>query len=359
MPVFEVDALLQPVSAEAPCGPDLSYDPAFSELETLARGKPAEEFLDPSGKAIVIPGSEPPWREVKAKAIDLLKRSRDLRILVYLALAAVREHGFVGLRDSLVLLQGLAEKHWDHIHPLPDPDDKDPVMRVNAVSGLVAPMGTFDDQYEFVAKVLDSPLTNSRQLGRFSLRHHRIAKGEIPASVLPEGTQAPQASQIAGAFKDTPLEELNATRAAVVESLAAVAAIRNGLNQTVGPERTPIFTPLEQVLKEAQQLLDTHLGGTPPAEGGDQPAAAPAERSGPGGPALSGEIRSSADVLSALEKICRYYERNEVSSPVPMIMAAAKRLVGRNFPEISRVLTPDAIKLLEEMGNPPQESKTP
>src|SRR5262245_25249611 len=38
MPSADVEALLREVSPDAPAGPDLSYDPAYQELEHVARG---------------------------------------------------------------------------------------------------------------------------------------------------------------------------------------------------------------------------------------------------------------------------------------------------------------------------------
>ena len=38
------DELLKPISEEAPCGTDLSYDVRLQELDTLVRGKPETQF---------------------------------------------------------------------------------------------------------------------------------------------------------------------------------------------------------------------------------------------------------------------------------------------------------------------------
>ena len=38
MAVLDVDKLLAPVSDAEPCGPNLEYDPAYSEMERAAQG---------------------------------------------------------------------------------------------------------------------------------------------------------------------------------------------------------------------------------------------------------------------------------------------------------------------------------
>ena len=53
------EELLEPISDEAPCGEDLSYDAGFQELETLARGKQETQFS----------AAEPPdWKALKRDA---------------------------------------------------------------------------------------------------------------------------------------------------------------------------------------------------------------------------------------------------------------------------------------------------
>jgi len=44
-----------------------------------------------------------------------------------------------------------------------------------------------------------------------------------------------------------------------------------------------------------------------------------------------------------IEKICKYYERNEPSSPVPYLLKRAQRLADKNFMDIINDLSPDAL----------------
>lgn len=58
---------------------------------------------------------------------------------------------------------------------------------------------------------------------------------------------------------------------------------------------------------------------------------------------LSGQITSNQDIHKALDMIIVYYEQNEPSSPVPLLLKRAKRLVGRTFVDIIRNISPDAM----------------
>ena len=43
-------------------------------------------------------------------------------------------------------------------------------------------------------------------------------------------------------------------------------------------------------------------------------------------------------------KICTFYERNEPSSPIPILLQRVNRLVSMDYLEIMAELTPDAVK---------------
>jgi type VI secretion system protein ImpA len=64
------------------------------------------------------------------------------------------------------------------------------------------------------------------------------------------------------------------------------------------------------------------------------------------GPGVSGTIQSRADVIKALDLICDFYREHEPSSPVPLIIERAHRLVNKDFMEILTDLTPDALAQL-------------
>ena len=61
------------------------------------------------------------------------------------------------------------------------------------------------------------------------------------------------------------------------------------------------------------------------------------------------DVQTPQDVLAALDKIIRYYERQEPSSPVPLLVRGAQRLVSKSFTEIIQVLTPEAIQQIESI----------
>jgi len=65
---------------------------------------------------------------------------------------------------------------------------------------------------------------------------------------------------------------------------------------------------------------------------------------------VSGPIRSRQDVVKLLDQICAYYQRNEPSSPVPLLLGRAKRKATMTFVDIVKDMAPDALSHIEVIG---------
>lgn len=334
MSSIDVESLLQPVSEQTPCGDNLEYDPLFQELERVAQGKPETQFSE----------AEPPdWKQVSAKAQELLGRSRDLRALVHLTNASLHVDGWPAFSDCLKLMRGLLEQHWDHVHPQLDPDDGDPTFRVNAVVALCHPEGTLHT-------VRHTPLVSSRIAGQFNLREIEIAHGRLNVK-LPEN-EMPKPAAVNAAFMDSDIETLQATATALAAAADDVAGIEAILTEQLGATQAPDLSELTGELRNAHKVLAEQLSArgvtTVTAEPEPEPevdtAAATPAATGAAAPApIKGEIASREDIIMMLDKICDYYNRHEPSSPVPLLLQRAKRLVSMDFMDILRELAPDAM----------------
>ena len=51
-----------------------------------------------------------------------------------------------------------------------------------------------------------------------------------------------------------------------------------------------------------------------------------------------------------IDKICAYYERHEPSSPVPLLLMRARRLVDKSFMEILQDLAPEGMGQARQVG---------
>ncbi len=319
---IDVETLLAPLEGETPCGDDLEYDPDFMQMVTDAT--PAEE--QQVGDS-VLAAEEVDFAGVAKLALGILGRSKDFRAAVYLAEASLHTDGFPAFERCLAYVDGLANSYWECAHPeLDAEDDNDPTMRVNAVMGLTG-------RTTMLRAVRRAPLTQSRVMGRFSLYDLSIANGEIPA---PEGMDnPPDSATISAAFQDTDAEDIAAIRAAISQSRAHVKNIGAVFDDKVGVDG-PDLTELDSALHKAQAAINAALGEE---EGSDAPDApetdgAAAPQAAPQGASGGGAINSNDDVTRMIDRICEYYARVEPSSPVPVLLKRARRLVGADFVDI-------------------------
>jgi type VI secretion system protein ImpA len=344
MSTIDVEKLLAPVSAENPVGEDLSYDPAYMELDTIAAGKPERQIGEQ-----VVTAEEPDWKELKRACIELLARTKDLRVAMLLLLADLKLNGIPGLAAGISLVRGLCEKYWDKVYPQLDPDDdNDPTMRMNIITALTTPAGTYGDQMQIQQRFREAPLVNSKALGRFGVREIEIGRGEAPQPENPNAQRIDQ-TLIDGAFESASLEDLQAMHACLEKAIADVKALDAYLTKTVGAGRAINFRDFEKLLTKADGYVQTYLAkrgvGSAPAADGDgaaQGAGGDGAASGPsrGGGPITGDIRSKQDIIKLIDKICDYYAQYEPSSPVPLLLKRAQRLVSKNFLDIIKDLTP-------------------
>lgn len=342
MSTIDVDAWLLELDPDAPCGPDLEYDPAFLALEQEALGKPEVQY----GETIT-PAVPPDWKIVRRMAAELLERSRDLRLAVHLLRASLALSGIQGLADGVTLIERLLEVRWDSVHPALDADDdNDPTLRINSLA-ILADSGTL------VRELKEATLVVLPGLGPLTIKMLEIANGEVPP---PAGQDRIAIGSIEGALADLDPGQLAAAVDALARALAAVVNIELILVRQVGSSQALNLDALTRPLRKAHDFLarqgqgagagtgSADTSGEAPALDGTAPRAARA--------AIQGDIGSRDDVLRMLDKLVGYYSRHEPSSPIPILLERAKRLVPMNFFEIMQDLAPEGMAQLEVIRGP-------
>lgn len=346
---YNLEPLLAPVSDESPAGPDLEYDPAFMELERVAAPK-GERAIGDTVKA----AEEPDWDKVIELSAAVLARSKDLRAAMHLTTAWMRTSGMPGWTAGLALIRGLLEQFWDGVHPQLDAeDDNDPTMRVNAVVPLT--MVPLNDSQSALGYFRTAPFVQSPRLGRFSLRDLRIANGTLKVTASEEGP-GPSLTELEACCMDCAEEALVETTAAVSQSLLHAKAIDAIFTDRVGTAG-PDFKNLLSDIYELKKFLDPQLARRVPPEGDPEGDAEGGEAGGSAaGPArASGPIGGPQDVMRRLEEICDYYNRCEPSSPVPLLLRRAQRLVGMDFMDLLKDLAPGGISELRVVSGTPED----
>ena len=343
---IDIESLLSEVSVEAPCGEDLSYDNSFIALENMLRPKTGGGVVAGVEEA----AEEPNWREVRETSSELLQRSKDLRIAMYLIISLLKLEGVHGLRDGLSLLRQLLERFWDNLYPKLDPDDdNDPLERINILQSLSPVSVSAQDPMKFKRRLAEVPLCHSVQMGSFGLRDIQIAKGEITVSDN-ERAKASDMSVIDAAFQDTSTDELLATSQAVQESIEHIAGIMSVFSERAAQGQTPDVSGFRAVLANIQKNMQAYLAKRGHGGAVEEGAVAPGGKEEKGAISLSGEIRSAQEALLAIDKVCQYFDRHEPSSPVPLLLRRAQRLVSKSFLEVVKDFCPDGMSQVEMIG---------
>jgi type VI secretion system protein ImpA len=342
---LEFSQFLEDVSAEAPCGENLEYDPVLQEIERESEGVPKQQMGDST-----LPAEEADWKSIRRKSLQLLERTRDIQVTMYLTRALTHTEGLEGANQGLTLLYGLLDKYWDCVYPLQDPDDDYPVLRMNAMYAL-------NDYDTFLKPIRSAPLTESRVMGRFTLTdiEHAAGKSSIDAK---DDSDIPKQSEIDAAFMDTELSHLENKRDNVELALSQVEAISALTTERVGAVNAPNFDALIALLKELKQVLNAQVercgGISSDAEDETGEMGATGETAARGTP---GSINSRKDVDQAIDAICDYFDRYDPSSPVPFILKRAKRLLFKDFKEILHDLAPDGISQAENIFGKDMEDR--
>jgi type VI secretion system protein ImpA len=318
---------LQPLADDtAPCGPDLESDGDFIALNAAAAGNPNPSFGDP------VP---PDWREVVSLADGLLDRSRDLRIAVLWLRGLVHQRGYGALVPGLRLVVGLIDGHWDHVHPLPDPDDGDPYARVNALSVLV-------DNAGLMADLRAARLVQDRATATVGVRQALVALGQLPANADEAGTSRAQLTSMLAdvATRQPGLRSQFTDAVALSRQLARLASDKLG---DAAPDLRPLCNLAQQLASllppEDAADVTSDESAAPPPDSGAQPAAA----GGVGGRSLSGMVRTREDAIRAIDMVCDYLDQAEPTNPAQLFLRRGQQLIGQNFLQLIKALAPDAL----------------
>jgi type VI secretion system protein ImpA len=319
---------LEPISAAAPCGADL-------EDTQLLAGFDAHRLF----------GNDTPlradtdWREIRDQSLAALSQSHDLRLLAHLSAAIVRIEGLIAFCKVITVADRWLSDNWDLVFPRVD---EDALLRKNALNG-------FADRMAIVDAVRRAPVVSHRQLGAFCLRDVELAAGQVTPTEA--DVKAPNAAQIEATLAAVPAAGLAELSAALQSAMGALRNMITTMQTRAGFESAPDFDPLLRPLSRIDKLLTDHLPrATSAAANGAAGAAAVAERV----PAMSGgavtDIKSRQDAIRALDAVAAFFRTHEPSSPVPILVERAKRLVSKSFMEVLADIAPDGVGQAKLIG---------
>jgi len=351
--VIDIEALLAPISGEAPGGSNPRADSSAASLYYRVKDARNAARAAERGMVDLDSGAPEEWDLVLSSSVTLLStQAKDLEVAAWLTEALVRLEGFAGLRDGLTMITGLVERFWDGLFPEPDDDGME--TKVGPIAGLSGSgaTGTLSQPIRTL------PITRGAS-ARYSLWHYEQA-ADLEKLTDPTRREARTKAgvisleQFRQSVKETSAEEMREIFTAVEESQAALETMTQAFRAVAGddaPATSALRDLLAQVASAIRFVAADKLAAAAPAvdvaavSTGDAVAvAAP----GPDGatqvaaPVVRREGFASRDeALAELTKIAAYFRKTEPHSPLSYTIDEAVRRGKLSLPELLAELAQD------------------
>lgn len=331
---MDSEELCRPVSADAPCGPDLEAedDDAFIDFYFDAISNLPESYVQLT-----------PWGEYRlfdkttVQAADLqtvdalLARSRDLRLVVLAAQLEALRGDLGGLARAVSVAADLLDTFGDALHPaLPARAGR----RTAALAGLAS-------QQTVILPLFHMPLTGDEG---DTYRAHAIAEGLFTRrDDEEEGRPGDVVRRVASPAK----------KAEVDAAAAHLAALRAGLQRIAAASKAELKPVLDAASRVEELIFQARpdlaaaaveaVAEAEDAAAAQDAASEAAPGAGPGTEAAApaGAITSHEQARAQLEAVENYLRRAEPASAALLPIAQARNLVGVPFLEALAILLPD------------------
>ena len=314
-----VSQLLEPISAESPCGPDLRYEPEYDQLRELRReddtSLPTGVWQSSIKRAL--------WPDLERLATTLLlERSKDLMISAWLGEAWLHMAGLEGLPGSLALVAGLCERYPEQLHPQAEDGDQ---------SWRVIPLEWLARRYSEVL-LTRVPLFDGREqaFAAFSLddwqrlqRQQVLVNDSKNAKASAEAARNDQ-KKLGELIRNTPLSFWLHRQGSLMLSLQHLQRLEAWSDAYLG-NLAPGYKSLQDVMQALLALVEEFIAMHPqqptvaPVQTSTaattsmfQPQAAPAQ--------VFQEPANREDAYRQLLVIAGYLARTEPHSPVPYLI---------------------------------------
>lgn len=318
--MLDQDALLAPISHDAPTGEDLSFSTEFDRI--IEKRRADDPTLDQGAWQTDIKYAD--WQGVLRDCTELLQmRTKDLRLAGWLSEASTQLTGFTGHAASLRVIAGLCDRYWDDVHPLAHDGDQE--ERIGNLSWLLS------NSLHWLRAV---PIVAAPQ-GRFSIADFEHAHARANSGEADDGR--PGLDLLEAARRDTSHDFYRQLVQTLPECESALAELQAAVDNRLGMDG-PSFSAVRELLdhiqrtvhrfaRDAGMLVDGEEDELADLQGHSPFTAAPApsdasnhaQRSTGGAPATRKEA------LQQLRQVAEFFRRTEPHSPVAYLAEKAAR----------------------------------
>ena len=339
--ILDIEALLQPISEDAPAGVNLRPLGVYDDVKALRTTESADSMV-----GTLRPGEYKTAQWGKAAALcikELSTRSKDLQLAVWLAEALVRVHGFRGLVRGLEFVLALNQRFFPTYYPPIEDGGLD--MRSGRLAELEGLLTQAIDASAMTAKV-DGETHAFWEWKQIQILFSNAsrAKPEEKDAILAEANTKKEVLDKAIAktswefYDDGILQPLIRSQEILTE-LRETADRLFAAEPTFGEMEDSVtgFSDLRKELDEVRRRVEGILDEkpAPPGKGRNAAPAEPAASADAagvgsaavqqGGGSLSADPESRADALRRLASIARFFQRTEPHSPVAYLVQRAVR----------------------------------
>ncbi|MBT0957265.1 type VI secretion system ImpA family N-terminal domain-containing protein [Alphaproteobacteria bacterium KMM 3653] len=332
------DALLEPISEDDPCGPDLSatYDEDFELYYFEAIEKVPTRFVVNSDTGEVFDRKSIDIKAEVKTIGKLLERSRDLRLLSLEAQFQALSGTMGGFSECLQIMAALMEKYWIEVNPKIEGGD---------ASERRTQLELLDELSSVIMPIEHMPLFRDRRIDTVTYRDYQIATGAKD----PRANETPgDAGAISVALQSADnAEAVDKLYADLTGATTAIESIINACRLADSAAFSPGMDNLKSLLTEMTKFVADarpDLAGDGAAEEGEGTAEEGADGApsgaAPSTPALTGAIKSHTEARAALLAVEHYFLRFEPSAPALILVRQAQELIGKPLTEALDVLLP-------------------
>lgn len=316
---FDIESLLTPISADAPSGESIRYEPVYDQIRRERHED--DPVLEQGVWKTALKKAD--WQVVETLCISVLEtRSKDLQIACWLLDAWIHLHGFAGAREGFRTLTALCETFWEDLHPQIQDDDLD---------YRVAPIDWLNEKIPILLKLLPITAPESEDFKPYCWADWETASrapkpGEKPVPGRITQAQFQQSAML------TPTLFLRNLLYHIESVMDAVDELETTLDARFG-DNPPSLRQFTATLDPIRGLIAGILSQRAPEEvpePGPEEVRMPPEQNVPAtngsGEEVAfsnGPIRSRAEAYMRLEQAAEYLARTEPHSPTPYLVKRA------------------------------------
>lgn len=351
--LIDLEALLAPIFDGQPAGNDCRFDPSPTSYYQQVKG--ARNAARSAERNNMYSGTndeaDEHWRTVLGLAPKVIQeQSKDLEVACWYCEAMIRRYGFAGLRDAFAIIEGLVDRYWDNLYPMPDEDGLE--TRVSPLAGLNGEGA----EGVLLAPIRNTIITEGSSVGPFSYweyqqaaEAHRITDFEAREDKV--NKLGYSIETVEKAVMESSSDFFINLRDDLSQAIATYKAVSAKLDEICGAYDAPPTRNILNILEECLGAVN-HLGEDKfPIEeiviadegaGEEGTTDAPAASQGTAGP-----VSSKDQALKQIKLVSEFIRKSEPNSAIPFVLDQAVKADSAGMSNLARE---QAFKQLREIA---------